>query len=106
MFWIKTALIAVAGINMVIFEFITVRDVQKWNVDKTPPQQAHGRDINYLLGLGRRLRSLDRFHPADGVMRPIEETARVALARGPGSVCTDEKEVAMTPLRAPTWSPE
>jgi hypothetical protein len=25
---------------MVIFEFITVRDVQKWNVDKTPPQQA------------------------------------------------------------------
>jgi hypothetical protein len=40
LFWIKTALIAVAGINMVIFEFITVRDVQKWNVDKTPPQQG------------------------------------------------------------------
>jgi hypothetical protein len=30
----------VAGINMIIFEFITVRDVQKWNVDKTPPPRA------------------------------------------------------------------
>ena len=39
-FWIKMLLIVVAGINMMIFEFITVRDVQKWNVDKTPPQQA------------------------------------------------------------------
>jgi hypothetical protein len=50
LFWIKMALIAVAGINMVIFEFITVRDVQKWNVDKTPPQQAHGRDIKLPAG--------------------------------------------------------
>jgi len=39
-FWIKMALIAVAGINMVIFEFITVRDVQKWNVDQVPPLRA------------------------------------------------------------------
>jgi uncharacterized membrane protein len=39
-FWIKMALIVVAGINMIIFEFITVRDVQKWNLDPTPPQQA------------------------------------------------------------------
>jgi uncharacterized membrane protein len=39
-FWIKMALIVVAGINMIIFEFITVRDVQKWNVDPTPPSQA------------------------------------------------------------------
>jgi uncharacterized membrane protein YcjF (UPF0283 family) len=40
-FWIKMVLIVVAGVNMIIFEFITVRDVQKWNVvDKTPPQQA------------------------------------------------------------------
>jgi hypothetical protein len=39
-FWIKMLLIVVAWINMMIFEFITVRDVQKWNVDKTPPQQA------------------------------------------------------------------
>jgi hypothetical protein len=30
----------VAGINLIIFEFITVRDVQKWNLDPTPPQQA------------------------------------------------------------------
>jgi hypothetical protein len=39
-FWIKMVLIAVAGINMMIFEFITVRDVQKWNTDPTPPPRA------------------------------------------------------------------
>jgi hypothetical protein len=39
-FWIKMALIVVAGINMMIFEFITVRDVQEWNLDPIPPQQA------------------------------------------------------------------
>jgi uncharacterized membrane protein len=39
-FWIKMSLIAVAGINMAIFEFVTVRDVQKWDVDPTPPPRA------------------------------------------------------------------
>jgi uncharacterized membrane protein len=39
-FWIKMSLIAVAGINMMIFEFITVRDVQKWNLSPTPPPRA------------------------------------------------------------------
>jgi hypothetical protein len=39
-FWIKMALIVVAGMNMMIFEFITVRDVQKWNLDPTPPSRA------------------------------------------------------------------
>jgi hypothetical protein len=39
-FWIKMVLIAAAGINMAIFEFITVRDVQKWNLDPTPPVEA------------------------------------------------------------------
>jgi uncharacterized membrane protein len=39
-FWIKMSLIVVAGINMMIFEFITVRDVQKWNLDPTPPPPA------------------------------------------------------------------
>jgi hypothetical protein len=39
-FWIKMALIVVAGINMMIFEFITVRDVQKWNLDQAPPPAA------------------------------------------------------------------
>jgi uncharacterized membrane protein len=39
-FWIKMALIVVAGINMMIFEFITVRDVQKWNLNPTPPSRA------------------------------------------------------------------
>ena len=37
MFWIKMALIVIAGINMVIFEFITVRGVKEWNLDPTPP---------------------------------------------------------------------
>ena len=41
-FWIKMALIVVAGINMMIFEFITVRDVQKWNLDPTPPPRLAG----------------------------------------------------------------
>jgi len=40
MFWIKMLLIAVAGINMMIFEFVTVRDVQKWNLNPTPPPRA------------------------------------------------------------------
>ncbi len=61
-FWIKMGLIAVAGINMVIFEFITVRDVQKWNV----------------LGPSRRFRSPNRLRAADGVMRRIEEKAHAA----------------------------
>jgi uncharacterized membrane protein len=40
MFWIKMALIAIAGINMVIFEFITVRGVKEWNLSPTPPLPA------------------------------------------------------------------
>jgi uncharacterized membrane protein len=40
MFWIKMALIVVAGINMAIFEFITVRGVQEWNLSATPPHAA------------------------------------------------------------------
>jgi uncharacterized membrane protein len=39
-FWIKMSLIVVAGLNMMIFEFITVRDVQKWDVSPTPPPSA------------------------------------------------------------------
>lgn len=39
-FWVKMSLIVVAGINMAIFEFVTVRDVQKWNLDPTPPRPA------------------------------------------------------------------
>jgi uncharacterized membrane protein len=39
-FWIKMSLIAVAGLNMMIFEFITVRDVQKWNLSPTPPTRV------------------------------------------------------------------
>jgi len=36
-FWIKMSLIVLAGINMMIFEFITVRSVQEWNVGAPPP---------------------------------------------------------------------
>jgi uncharacterized membrane protein len=39
-FWFKMALIVIAGINMMIFEFITVRGVQEWNLDPTPPREA------------------------------------------------------------------
>jgi hypothetical protein len=39
-FWIKMLLIVLAGINMMIFEFVTVRSVQKWNVDPSPPPPA------------------------------------------------------------------
>ena len=39
-FWIKMLLIVLAGINMIIFEFITVRGVQKWNTDPIPPAPA------------------------------------------------------------------
>ncbi len=39
-FWLKMSLIVFAGINMMIFEFITVRDVEKWNLDPTPPSRA------------------------------------------------------------------
>ena len=39
-FWIKMALIVLAGINMMIFEFITARGVQQWNLSPTPPAPA------------------------------------------------------------------
>jgi len=39
-FWIKMSLIVLAGINMMIFEFITVRGVQAWNLNPTPPPPA------------------------------------------------------------------
>ena len=39
-FWIKMSLIVLAGINMMIFEFNTVRDVEKWNLDATPPPRV------------------------------------------------------------------
>ena len=39
-FWIKMSLIVVAGINMMVFEFITVRGVKEWNLDRTPPPPA------------------------------------------------------------------
>ena len=40
LFWIKMALIVLAGINMIVFEFITVRGVEKWNLDPIPPPPA------------------------------------------------------------------
>ena len=39
-FWIKMSVMALAGINMLIFEFMTVRDAQAWNLEPTPPLPA------------------------------------------------------------------
>src|SRR5262249_2058296 len=39
-FWVKMSIMALAGINMLIFEFVTVRGVQSWDVERTPPPQA------------------------------------------------------------------
>jgi hypothetical protein len=39
-FWIKMSIIGLAGINMLIFELITARGAQKWNLDQTPPLPA------------------------------------------------------------------
>ncbi len=39
-FWIKISIMILAGINMLIFEFITVRSVQNWDRDPAPPLAA------------------------------------------------------------------
>jgi hypothetical protein len=39
-FWIKMSIMALAGINMLIFEFRTVRGVHEWDLKQTPPPQA------------------------------------------------------------------
>jgi hypothetical protein len=39
-FWVKMSIMALAGINMLVFEFITVRGVQDWDLKPTPPPQA------------------------------------------------------------------
>ena len=39
-FWIKMSIMVLAGINMLVFEFITVRGVQEWDLKPTPPLPA------------------------------------------------------------------
>ena len=39
-FWIKMSFLVLAGINMLIFEFITARGVQDWNRKPSPPLPA------------------------------------------------------------------
>jgi hypothetical protein len=39
-FWTKMGIIVLAGINMLIFEFLTVRDVDKWDSLIPPPRAA------------------------------------------------------------------
>jgi len=39
-FWVKMSIMALAAINMLVFEFITVRGVQDWELKPTPPPQA------------------------------------------------------------------
>lgn len=39
-FWTKMGLIALAGVNMAVFEFVTVRGVKDWDLSPTPPIAA------------------------------------------------------------------
>lgn len=39
-FWIKMGIMAIAGINMLVFELITARGAQEWNQTATPPLPA------------------------------------------------------------------
>jgi len=39
-FWIKMSVMVLAGINMLIFELITVRGVQAWDLEPSPPLPA------------------------------------------------------------------
>ena len=39
-FWIKMFIMVLAGINMLIFEFRTVRGAQEWDLKQTPPPPA------------------------------------------------------------------
>ena len=39
-FWIKMSVMVLAGINMLIFELMTVRGVQTWDLAPTPPLPA------------------------------------------------------------------
>jgi uncharacterized membrane protein len=39
-FWIKMCVLMLAGINMLIFELIIVRGVEKWNLAAAPPAAA------------------------------------------------------------------
>ena len=39
-FWIKMCIMVLAGINMLIFELMTVRGVQKWDLESAPPLPA------------------------------------------------------------------
>jgi hypothetical protein len=39
-FWIKMSIMALAGINMLIFEFITMGGVREWDLKATPPPAA------------------------------------------------------------------
>jgi len=39
-FWIKMSVMVLAAVNMLIFELITVRGVQTWDLDPSPPLPA------------------------------------------------------------------
>jgi hypothetical protein len=39
-FWTKMVLIGLAGINMIVFEFLTARGVKEWDLSPTPPRAA------------------------------------------------------------------
>jgi uncharacterized protein DUF6644 len=39
-FWLKMVVLVLAGVNMLIFELITVKGVQTWDLEPTPPLPA------------------------------------------------------------------
>ena len=63
-FRIKMLIIVLAGINMLIFELITMRGVRDWDTKPIPPPAARlaGGSLVDVLGPGRRVRPLDRVH--------------------------------------------
>ena len=48
-FWFKMGALALAGINMFVFELVIIRNVEEWDTDGTPPVQAR---ISGLLSIG------------------------------------------------------
>ena len=58
----KFAWMAIAGLNMLIFQLITYRGVSRWDRDAAVPVggQARRRHFARRLDRGRRLRPLDR----------------------------------------------
>jgi hypothetical protein len=83
-------------INMVIFEFITIRGVQNWNLDSTPPRRARlAGGISIRCWVLIVVFGLDLFHAANGVTPSIEDTAVLLL--GPHDAVLESPPLALQP---------